>query len=109
MVFNFSLSGSLNLSYSNTTNGKTDQRRYGLQTQIGPNGAYRRSLYQNNDKPLQYTEEWYPSRRELQANNSQHEVVSRRIEDVTESETPDQGSEGEHETIVEEKSKHSQK
>lgn len=106
MVFNFSLSGSLNLSYSSTANGKTDQRRYGLQTQISPNGTYRRSLYQNNDKPLQYTEEWYPSRRELQTNSSQ--VVSRRIEDVTESESPDQGSEGAHETIVKEKNKRPQ-
>ncbi|KAI5457681.1 hypothetical protein BGZ63DRAFT_64813 [Mariannaea sp. PMI_226] len=80
----YSSSSSQSYYSSSTQDGRTDSHSYAEQTQTNPDGTTVRTAYKDNDKPVQYSEEHFPSGRQLGGAGGQDS--SRRIEDVTEQE-----------------------
>ncbi|KAH6893364.1 hypothetical protein B0T10DRAFT_482098 [Thelonectria olida] len=80
----YSSSSSQSYVSRSSHNGRTESHSYSEQTQTDPQGTTIRRAYRDNEKPVEYTEEHYPSSRRLGASGGQD--TSRRIEDISEQE-----------------------
>ncbi|VUC37087.1 unnamed protein product [Clonostachys rosea] len=103
MPFFYSASTSWNVSSNINRNGHMSSHSYSEQTRTTPEGTTVRTAYQQNNDPVEFTEQRFePGQSRLHHSSDQN--TTRRVEDVTDQEKCHCGQRAIKETTVEKKS-----